>query len=208
MSFKQILYDAEEQNIYENDTIARKTEKQKQDDYEAEVIVYRALEKSKEPLIVFHSFEYTHKQFHIWDQNHDTKMCGISGVKPNCKNADADERENDFVVFGPDYIVKTKVKTPSLAQITSDDKTKVSKTNDSNVENSAVGPDKLGSEAKTPSAPQVTASKQNDIKDKSPEVALTDSRNKIKHSSQPRSSTKPAEKIHPILGAIEKAIED
>ena len=173
MSFKQILHDAEEQNNHENDAIARKTEKQKQEDYEAEVVVYRALEKLKEPLIVFHSFEYTHKQFHIWDPNHDRKACGISVVKPNCKNADADEGENDFVVFGPDYIVIIEVKNPSLAQTTSDDKTKDSKTNDSYVENS--------------------------------EVALNDSRNKIKHSSQPRSSTKPAEKIHPILGAIEKA---
>ena len=68
MSLKQILHDAEEQNNYENDAIARKTEKQKQEDYEAEVFVYRAQEKLKEPLIVFHSFEYTHKQFHILDK--------------------------------------------------------------------------------------------------------------------------------------------
>ena len=110
-------------------------------------------------------------------------------------------------LFGPDYIVMIKVKNPLLAQTTSDDKTKVSKTNDSNVEKSAVGPDKLGSENKNPSAPQVTTSKLNDIKKKNPEVALNDSKNKIKHSSQPRSSTKPAEKVHPILGTIEKAIE-
>ena len=35
--------------------------------YEAEVKVYRALEKLQENLIVLHSFEYTHFQYHLGD---------------------------------------------------------------------------------------------------------------------------------------------
>ena len=194
MGFKQIFHDAEK----DNDAIA--TEIQKQEDYEAEVVVYRALEKLKEPLMVFHSFEYSHDQFTIWDSNHDRKTCRRSKIKPNCKNAHADEGEHDFVAFGPDYIVMIEVKNPSLAQTKPDNKT-----NDSNEESADVSPNKLRSEANYPLIPQATTSKLNGNKEESTEVALNDSRNEVKDSSLSRSSANNSKKIHPILGAIEKA---
>ena len=175
MGFKQIFHGAEN----DNDVIA--TEIKKQEDYEAEVVVYRALEKLKEPLIVFHSFDYSHDQFRIWDSNHDRKTCSRSGVKPNCKNAHADEAEHDFVVFGPDYIVMIEVKNPSLAQAKTHNKTSKSKE-----KNPDVGPNKLRSEANN--LTQATTSKLNDNIEENTEVAPNDSRNKIKDSSLSPSS--------------------
>ena len=154
----------------------------------------------KDPLIVFHGFEYSHDQFRIWDSNHDRKTCRYSEVKPNCKNAHADEGEHDFVVFGPDYIVMIEVKNPSLAQTKTDNKT-----NDSNEESADFSPDKLTSGTNNPLIPQPTTSKPNDNIEESPEVALNDSRNKVKDSSLSSSSEEKSEKKPSILVAIEKA---
>ena len=84
----------------------------KQQDYEAEVKVYRALESLEcEDIIVIHSLKYTHYQYRMWDPDHNPKECSKKKRQPNCKNGlYSDEGENDFVVIGPNYIVLIEVK--------------------------------------------------------------------------------------------------
>ena len=74
--------------------------------YEAEVIVYRALEKlSGGDFIVLHSFEYTHFQYYLGDLSHDKRKC------LKCKKMAANrEGESDFVVITPNYFVIMEVK--------------------------------------------------------------------------------------------------
>ena len=74
--------------------------------YEAEVIVYRALEKlSGGDLIVLHSFEYTHFQYYLGDSTHVKRRC------TECKKrATNREGECDFVVITPNYFVIMEVK--------------------------------------------------------------------------------------------------
>ena len=74
--------------------------------YEAEVIVYRALEKlSGEQFIVLHSFEYTHFQYYLGDTTHVKRRC------TECKKrATNREGECDFVVIAPNYFVILEVK--------------------------------------------------------------------------------------------------
>ena len=92
-------------------------EKQQQN-YEAEVKVYRALEKLDEPIIVLHGLTYTHFRFRIWDSKHNTETCSAkktpkkSAKKSTCEAPNKTEGEHDFVVMGPDYIVIIEVKNP------------------------------------------------------------------------------------------------
>ena len=83
-------------------------DKKKQEDHEAEVKVYRAVQSLKgQNIVVLHSFRYTHYQYRMWDLNHPKKCY------PNCRGKKAlhsDEGESDFVVIGPDYIVLIEVK--------------------------------------------------------------------------------------------------
>ena len=74
--------------------------------YEAEVIVYRALEKlSGGDFIVLHSFEYTHFQYYLGDSTHVKRKC------TECKKrATNREGECDFVVIAPNYFVIMEVK--------------------------------------------------------------------------------------------------
>ena len=74
--------------------------------YEAEVIVYRALEKlSGGDLIVLHSFEYSHFQYYLEDLSH------IIGKCLKCKKRKADrEGECDFIVIAPNFFVIIEVK--------------------------------------------------------------------------------------------------
>ena len=84
-----------------------KDERQRQFDYEAEVIVYRALEKLDEKrVIVLHNFEYTHDQYCLCDQSHrrDKKTC------KGCKNMLNKEGECDFLILCPGYFVLIEVK--------------------------------------------------------------------------------------------------
>ncbi|XP_063710403.1 uncharacterized protein LOC134838961 [Symsagittifera roscoffensis] len=95
------------------------TDQKKQSDYEAEVVMYRALEQLDASMIVLHGLKYTHKQFRMWDSNHDAKSCSKETNKsPSCKNKELNktEGEHDFVVIGPDYIVKIEVKNPKVFQ--------------------------------------------------------------------------------------------
>ena len=95
------------------------TDQKKQGDYEAEVVMYRALEQLDASIIVLHGLKYTHKQFRMWDSNHDAKSCSKETNKsPSCKNKELNktEGEHDFVVIGPDYIVKIEVKNPKIFQ--------------------------------------------------------------------------------------------
>ena len=75
--------------------------------YEAEVIVYRALEKVivGKPFIVLHSFEFTHFQYHLGDTGHDKRKC------QKCKKmATNREGECDFIVIASNYFVVIEVK--------------------------------------------------------------------------------------------------
>ena len=84
-----------------------KDERQRQFDYEAEVIVYRALEKLDEKrVIVLHNFEYTHDQYCLCDHSHsrDKKTC------KGCKNSLNKEGECDFLILCPGYFVLMEVK--------------------------------------------------------------------------------------------------
>ena len=79
---------------------------QRQSNYEAEVIVYRALERLKEKLIVLHNFEYTHHQYRLCDSKHVRKGCS----KCKGKNAANKEGECDFLVVGLNFFVIIEVK--------------------------------------------------------------------------------------------------
>ena len=85
-------------------------EGQKQQDYEAEVKMYRALEQLKwQTIIVLHSFKYSHYQKRMWDPEHNAKNCS------RCKKSlHADDGEIDFVVLGPSYIVLIEVKNAGM----------------------------------------------------------------------------------------------
>ena len=73
--------------------------------YEAEVKVYRALEKLDKNIIVLSSFEYSHFQYHLGDLSHDKKKC------QKCKKMAANrEGECDFVVIAPNCFVVIEVK--------------------------------------------------------------------------------------------------
>ena len=81
-------------------------DRNQQHNYEAEVIVYRALEKlSGGDFIVLHSFEYTHFQYYLGDSTHVKRKC------TECKKrATNREGECDFIVITPNYFVIMEVK--------------------------------------------------------------------------------------------------
>ena len=83
-------------------------DKEQQDNYESEVMVFRALELLKgQNLLVLHSVKYTHFQYRMWEIDHEAKTCKKCQKHPNCV-----EGENDFIIIGPNYIVLIEVKNP------------------------------------------------------------------------------------------------
>ena len=103
----------EARDVNDNPNIAE--DEKLQQNYEAEVKVYRALEKLDEPIIVLHGLTYTHFRFRIWDSKHNTETCS-SAKKMLCEKPNKTEGEHDFVVMGPDYIVIIEVKNPIKQQ--------------------------------------------------------------------------------------------
>ena len=87
-------------------------DKQRQSDYETEVIMYRALEELEERLVVLHSFEFTHHQYCLCDKSHvrDKKKC------KGCKSPANREGECDFLVVGAEFCVVIEVKNMSNLQ--------------------------------------------------------------------------------------------
>ena len=82
-------------------------ERQRQSDYEAEVMVYRALEKlPDDKIVVLHNFEYTHHQYRLCDQSHLWNKNTCKG----CKNVSNKEGECDFLILCPGSIVIIEVK--------------------------------------------------------------------------------------------------
>ena len=81
-----------------------RNDKQRQADYESEVLVYRALERLKEDIIVLHSFEYTHHQYRLCNKNHVRKNC------PKCKSPANRHGECDFLVICNNFFVVIEVK--------------------------------------------------------------------------------------------------
>ena len=85
-------------------------ERQRQSDYEAEVVVYRALEKlPDDKIVVLHNFEYTHHQYRLCDQSHLRNKNTCKG----CKNVSNKEGECDFLILCPGSIVIIEVKNMS-----------------------------------------------------------------------------------------------
>ena len=85
-------------------------ELKRQSDYEAEIIVYRALEKLPDnKIIVLHNFEFTHHQYCLCDQSHLRNKCKANG----CKKSLDKEGECDFLIVCPDSIVIIEVKNMS-----------------------------------------------------------------------------------------------
>ena len=85
---------------------AFKNDKNRQSDYEAEVLVFRALEKFDEPMIVLHGFEYTHHQYRLCDERHVRKECTMC----KGKNAANIEGECDFLIIYRGMFVIIEVK--------------------------------------------------------------------------------------------------
>ena len=86
----------------------------RQSDYEAEIIVYRALEKLPDnKIIVLHNFEFTHHQYCLCDQSHsrNKRTCN------RCKNSSVKEGECDFLILCPGSIVIIEVKNMSHIEI-------------------------------------------------------------------------------------------
>ena len=82
-----------------------KDDRQHQLNYETEVTVYRALERLQENIIVLHSLEYTHFQYHLGDTSHEKRKC------MKCKKSSSNrEGECDFFVIGTNYFVIIEVK--------------------------------------------------------------------------------------------------
>ena len=80
-------------------------EKQQQDEYEAEVEVFRALEKEKD-IIVLHGLKYTHLQY---------TECVPLHAQSGCKKKDQEEEgECDFVVIGDKFVAVLEVKSPDM----------------------------------------------------------------------------------------------
>ncbi|XP_063694979.1 uncharacterized protein LOC134826521 [Bolinopsis microptera] len=89
-------------------------QRKRQSDYEAEVMVYRALEKLPDgKIVVLHNFEFTHHQYCLCDQSHlrDKKTC------KGCKNSSNKEGECDFLILCPGSIVIIEVKNMSHIEI-------------------------------------------------------------------------------------------
>ena len=77
-----------------------------QDNYEADVIVFRALERLKaKELVVLNSVTYTHYQHGIWETDHGADTCTKCSQGPKCN-----EGETDFIILGPNYIVLIEIK--------------------------------------------------------------------------------------------------
>ena len=77
-----------------------------QSNYEAEVKLYRALERVQQRFIVLHNFEYTHHQYRLCDKRHVRKGCS----KCSKKNAGNKEGECDFLIICEGYFVIIEVK--------------------------------------------------------------------------------------------------
>ena len=84
-----------------------------QQDYEAEVKVYRSIEKLSQPIIALHGFKFSHYQFRIWESFHCPKVCSNSGGKCTKRSLFSDDGEQDFLAIGSDYIVIIEVKNSS-----------------------------------------------------------------------------------------------
>ena len=74
-------------------------DKRRQEDYAAEVTVYRALEDLEENIVVLHSLDYTNRQFKLFKEDFS-----FDENKPNKRNG-----ECDFVAIGENCVVIVEV---------------------------------------------------------------------------------------------------
>ena len=93
----------------------------RQKNYEAEVVVYRTLEKVEGNFIVLHNFKYTHHQYRLCDRSHVRKGCQRC---INRKIAAKDHGECDFLIIGQGYFVIIEVK--DMINIVATDQSEVS----------------------------------------------------------------------------------
>ncbi|XP_063685045.1 uncharacterized protein LOC134819181 [Bolinopsis microptera] len=82
-----------------------KTEKQRIDEFEAEVELFRHLE-TLEDVFVLNGFKYTHEQFDLFVSSHSSDGCK--------KKPQEEEGECDFIVIGGQYIAVFEVKSPDI----------------------------------------------------------------------------------------------
>ena len=88
-------------------------EKEHQDAYIAEVILYRCLEEVKGNYLVIHQLEYTHMQYSAFLPEHlcDKMRCKTGAQDHSChKRPDEIEGECDFVVVGYSFAAIFEVK--------------------------------------------------------------------------------------------------
>ena len=94
---------------------------QRQRDYEAEVVVYKALEGLRgNDVVVIHSLKYTHGDYKLFVGDHLLSSGKNKGKKCSLKDKDK-EGECDFVVIGPDFFVIIEVKNVSVDHDAVDD---------------------------------------------------------------------------------------
>ena len=82
-----------------------KTEKQRIDEFEAEVELFRHLEML-EDVFVLNGFKYTHEQFDLFVSSHSSDGCK--------KKPQEEEGECDFIVIGRQYVAVLEVKSPNM----------------------------------------------------------------------------------------------
>ena len=97
---------------------ANAAEKEHQNGYVAEVIVYRSLELIKKNHLVIHQLEFTHEQYSAFVPNHQCKKTK--------KQKREREGECDFVVVGENFVAVLEVKGLSFDNA-EDDNTKLKK---------------------------------------------------------------------------------
>ena len=121
------------------DTAVFRDEIQRQTDYEAEVKVYRALEKLSGNLIVLHNFKFNHHQY-CWcdtELKRDKKKCN------KCRNQFNTEGECDFLVICPDLSCFVIIEVKNMAPIDNHldllQTAEGYKTNDSSLANLEIG---------------------------------------------------------------------
>ncbi|XP_063686400.1 uncharacterized protein LOC134820109 [Bolinopsis microptera] len=86
---------------------SNKKSKNRQEDYTAEVTVYRVLERLDDNVIVIHGMVYNHGDYQIFVDDHKSKkkigeICKIKNKEP--------EEECDFLIIGSNYITIIEVK--------------------------------------------------------------------------------------------------
>ena len=102
---------------------SNKSDQQRQKDYEAEVRVYRALERLESDIMVFHSLKYLHGDYKLFVGDHQVLTGKRKGNKCTLKDRDP-EGECDFMAVGSDYVAVIEVKNVAVEDSVAEDEKK------------------------------------------------------------------------------------